>query len=111
MDSIVLGQRIRQARERKGLSQEDLAAEISKDQRAISEYEHGKRRISVVDLPQMAHVLDVSLLYFFQDELTPQDLDREIMQQFHRLPDAQAQKAALELLRVFVEAINAQATS
>ena len=47
MDATWLGFRIRQARERRGLSQEDLAAAVSKDQRAISEYEAGNRKLAV----------------------------------------------------------------
>lgn len=105
MDPRQLGQRIRAARERKGLSQEDFAAQISRDQRAVSEYEHGKRRIAVIDLPVIARVLDVPLLYFYEDVLSPHDLDTEVLQQFHRLPDTQARKAAIELLRVFSDTL------
>jgi transcriptional regulator with XRE-family HTH domain len=106
VDPTILGQRIRQARERIGLSQEEFAARISKDQRAISEYEHGKRRISVTDLPLIARVLDVPILYFFEEEITPRDLDDQILRQFRQLSNRRSQKAALELMRVFVEAIN-----
>lgn len=101
LDAKVLGQRIRQARERKKLSQEDFAAQIGRDQRAISEYEHGTRRIAVTDLPTIARVLEMPLLYFYGEELNPQDLDEELLRQFHRLPDPQAQQAAIDLLRVF----------
>ena len=54
-----LGQRIRTAREAQGLSQEEFAARISRDQRAVSEYENGKRKITVTDLPRLAEVLGV----------------------------------------------------
>lgn len=105
MDPTALGQRIRLARERKQLSQEDFAAQIGRDQRAISEYEHGTRRIAVTDLPMIARVLDMPLLYFYGEALTPHDLDQEVLRQFRRLPDAQAQQAAIELLRVFSETL------
>lgn len=110
LNQEALGQRIRQARERKGLSQEEFAARISKDQRAVSEYEHGKRRIAVTDLPTIAQVLDVPILYFFEDDLTPYDLDNEILKQFHSLPGEHAQKAAIDLMRVFSAALRQELT-
>jgi transcriptional regulator with XRE-family HTH domain len=105
LDATLLGQRIRQARERKRLSQEDFAAQIGRDQRAVSEYEHGTRRIAVIDLPTIARVLDEPLLYFYGEDLNNHDLDTEILKQFHRLPDIQAQQAAIDLLRIFSDTI------
>lgn len=104
MNPLLLGERIRIARERKGLSQEELAARIGRDQRAVSEYEHGKRRIAVVDLPTFARVLEVPLLYFFEGELQLEDLDSALLHQFRRLPTSQARASAVELLRVFSDA-------
>lgn len=101
MDPIELGSRIRQAREAKGMSQGELAILIGKDQRAISEYEHGERRVVAVDIPVLAQILDVSLTYFFEDTHQDKDLDDRILQQFHRLPDRRSQEAAIELVRVF----------
>ncbi len=101
MSPEVLGERIRQARERKGLSQEDLAALVARDQRAISEYEHGKRRISVTDLPTFARALDVPILYFFEGDLNPRDLDRTILDEFNRLRSDELRQYAIELIRVF----------
>lgn len=105
----ILGQRIRLARERLGMPQEELAAAIGKDQRAVSEYEHGKRRIAAVDLPRFAEVLQVPLLYFYEGELRPDDLDSALLYQFHRLSTAAARQKAIELLRVFTEALEEQA--
>jgi transcriptional regulator with XRE-family HTH domain len=60
-----LGQRIRQAREARGLTQEQLAERIARDQRSVSEYESGKRRIYAHDLPNIARALNVPVMYFF----------------------------------------------
>lgn len=106
MDAKLLGLRIRQARERKGLSQDEFAARISRDQRAVSEYENGKRRIAVTELPTFARVLDVPLLYFFEGEIEITDLDRLMLDTFHQLPTEKAQHSAIEIVRVFSEAIN-----
>jgi len=96
-----LGERIRQARERAGISQEDLAIAVSKDQRAISEYENGKRKLSVTDLPVFARTLKVPVAFFYEGEPVLQDLDQAILEQFRRLPTPKAKEAAIEIVRIF----------
>lgn len=96
----LFGARIRQAREMRGLSQDELAVRIHKDQRAISEYETGKRRLAAVDLPLLANVLGVSLLYFFEDDANVHDLDRSILKEFHEL-SPKAKKLLISIARVF----------
>lgn len=99
MDIRGFGQRLREARERMALSQEELAALVGKDQTAISEYENGKRKITITDLPEFAQVLNVSITYFFEGELTADDLDRALLREFHQLP-APAKLDAIEVLRL-----------
>ena len=101
MDLKLLGERIREARERAGISQEDLAAAVGRDQRAISEYENGKRKLSVTDLPMFAKTLRVPLLYFYEGEIVLQDLDQAILDHFRRLPSPEAKQAAVEIIRIF----------
>ena len=106
MDGILLGQRIRQARERLGLSQEEFAIAVSKDQRAISDYENGKRKLSATDLPTFARMLGVPLLYFYEGEMEfSGDLDRIILDEFQQLPTAEAKQYAIEFVRLFSQAI------
>jgi transcriptional regulator with XRE-family HTH domain len=105
LDSKLFGERIRVARERQRLTQEALAERSNKDQRAISEYENGKRRLSVVDLPVIAEALGVSILYFFEGETTPSDFDAGILEQFNKLPTEEAKQTAIELLRLFSDSI------
>lgn len=104
MDPKELGQRIRQARERLGLSQDDFAELIERDQRAVSEYEHGKRRISVTELPKFAEALDVPLLYFFEGQINLNDLDRELLEYFHQLPSVKSMQSAIQIVRVLIDA-------
>lgn len=105
MDAQTLGDRIRQARERLGLSQEEFAALIARDQRAVSEFEHGKRRLAATELPLIAQALEVPLLYFYEGEFSPQDLDTAILKEFHRLPTSEARQSAIDLLRIFSDAL------
>ena len=101
LDLALLGLRIREARERRGMSQEDLAAAVSKDQRAISEYEAGKRKLAVTDLPRFATVLDAPLMYFFEEDVSLQDLDAALLNHFHQLPTPEIRQAAIDILRIF----------
>jgi len=100
VDPTVLGTRIREARERLGMSQEDFAVAVAKDQRAISEYERGKRKLPVTDLPTFAEVLGVPVLYFYEGELTHHDLDLVLLDEIRRLPTPEAKQAVIQIIRV-----------
>jgi transcriptional regulator with XRE-family HTH domain len=54
-----IGVRVRQARRRRGWSQEDLAAEAGLDRSYMSGIERGVRNISVVKLRALAKALGV----------------------------------------------------
>ena len=105
VDPVLLGQRIRSARERLKMSQEELAMRVSKDQRAISEYENGKRKLAVTDLPSFARVLNVSVLFFFEGPLEGEALDETLLMEFHRLPTRRARQTAIELVRTLSDLV------
>ena len=100
MNSKTLGLRLREARERQRMSQEDLAAALSKDQKAISEYENGRRKLAVTELPTIAAVLQVPITYFFEDSASVHDLDDALLTYFHRLPTRDDQQALIEMVRI-----------
>lgn len=100
LNSKQLGLRIRQAREHLRMSQEDLAAAVSKDQKAISEYENGRRKLAVTDLPALAVVLRVPVSYFFEETPHSPDLDEAMLHYFHQLPSPADQQALIEVLRI-----------
>ncbi len=111
LDMQILGVRIRRAREERGLSQEEFAAQISRDQRAVSEYENGKRKISVTDLPLFADVLGVPLSYLYEETISPDSLDAALLKEFHRLPSSAIKQVAIEVLRLFSDGIEMNAHS
>lgn len=94
-----LGERIRLAREAQGLSQEEFAELIDRDQRSVSEYENGKRRIYAHDLPKIAQALQIPLIYLFEDVLSVNDLDVALLEEFHQLDEA-SREIALDMLRL-----------
>lgn len=82
MDLKIIGERIRLARERLGISQEELAMRIGKTQNAVSTYENGTRGIHISELPVLAEALGVPIAYFFGD-LNPVE---ELESIYGRLP-------------------------
>jgi transcriptional regulator with XRE-family HTH domain len=102
MDPKLLGQRIRQARESLGLSQEEFANRVDKDQAAISEYENGKRKVAATELSHFAAVLNLPISYFYGDEAEPDDTDRALLAEFHRLP-ADSRSGAITILRTLAD--------
>ena len=100
LDLQELGQRIRRAREDKGYSQEAFAIMIGKDQTAISEYENGKRRMFITDLPLLAEKLDVPITYFFTGQFSLNDMDQLLLDEFHRLPN-DARPYLVQMIQTF----------
>lgn len=94
----LLGRRIKDARNGKNLSQDQLGKALGKDQRAIYEYEAGTRRLPVTDLPKLASILNVNILYFFQDEVSQDDLDQTLLIAFHTLPSDSAKRKAIAIV-------------
>lgn len=65
--------RLREIRERKGFSQEELAKLINVIQSTLSRYESGKRRMTISTLDRLAGVLDCHWAEFY----TPVDIPRD----------------------------------
>lgn len=64
---ILLGERIKQLRMDKGMSQKDLAYEADLDRSYIASVENGQRNVSIVNIEKIATALGVSLRKLFQD--------------------------------------------
>lgn len=67
-----IGQRIRLARERRGLTQTELAHALGKNATTISNYENGSRTLPITELPKLAQTLHVPIGYFFTFSVTPE---------------------------------------
>lgn len=60
-DEIEIGQKIKELREERGLSQSELGKELDRTHAAISDIERGKTRLTVRDLRIIADFFSVSI--------------------------------------------------
>ena len=70
---MVLGERLRDARKAKNLSQEELAKQLFISRSALAKWETGQSMPDIRMLKQLAHVLDVSLEYLASDDVVQPD--------------------------------------
>ena len=69
MDGKILGERIVEARKARDLTQEHLAATIGIDRSALGLIEKGKRKVSAIELVDLAAALSTPLAWFVRDPL------------------------------------------
>ncbi len=100
-----IGSHIRQARERIGMSQKDLAQAVGRDQKAISEYESGSRKMYASELALFASVLNVPVRFFYEGAIDSNDLDQTLLHEFHAFPSDEHKQDAISLLRVFLKSL------
>jgi transcriptional regulator with XRE-family HTH domain len=69
----ILGQRLRDAREYLGLSQEFVAEQLGVPRASVSAMETGKRKVSSLELKQLARLYKQTVEYFLgEEEMLPQ---------------------------------------
>ncbi|RZJ69586.1 MAG: XRE family transcriptional regulator [Flavobacterium sp.] len=62
---LSVGQRIRELRNQKGISQEALANKAEIDRTYVTDVENGRRNISIQNLEKLIIALEISLKDFF----------------------------------------------
>lgn len=62
-----LGQRVREARERRGLNQTELGEFVQLDRTAVNKIENGTRRVSALELASIAGALRTRMVSFFEE--------------------------------------------
>lgn len=60
INDIIIGKRIRELREKKGISQEELGKVLERTHAAVSDIERGKTKLTVTDLLVIANYFGVS---------------------------------------------------
>jgi transcriptional regulator with XRE-family HTH domain len=105
LDHNIIGQRIRNAREQANLQQIELAEQLSVNQRAVSDMENGRRKVSALELATISSITNIPVLYFFEGEKTLTSFDYLALNQLNRLESDIDRNNAVELLRFFCDAL------
>lgn len=63
---IWVGRRVKELRNKLGISQEELADLVGLDRTYITSVERGRRNISIVNIEKLAKALNVTLSEFFE---------------------------------------------
>src|SRR5215510_10643908 len=103
-----LGERVREARARRGMTRKILARDSSVSERYLAQLESGRGNVSVLLLRQIAHALNLPL-----DELVRADDGQSveltlILQLLKRLPAARLAKVRTQLVREYGSAYGAR---
>lgn len=69
VDETTLGARVREARERANLKQGELAQLVSLDRTAVNKIECGVRKVTALELSDIAAALDVDMSSFFSEPI------------------------------------------
>jgi transcriptional regulator with XRE-family HTH domain len=93
-------ERIREARQSKGITQQNLAEILGKTSAAISDMERGKVQISASELAIIANTLDTPIEYFYGLNYSGQDI-QEIMRYMQKETPEQA-KQSMDSIRMLV---------
>lgn len=86
MDLTLLGNRIRVAREKKGITQEELADRINISPSHISVIERGVKTARIDTVVRIANELDVSADYLLQD-LVKRSRESQLLSSIMDLPE------------------------
>lgn len=95
LTSIMIGNKISEARKEKNLSQARLAQQLSVSSQAVGKWERGESMPDIITLNRLAEILDVDLNYFsesFQSEITEKTSADSLVKQSDELPSGKQQK-------------------
>jgi len=74
-----LAERLRSARESAGISQDAVAQTLGVPRAAISQIEHGNRRVEAIELARLAKLYGKSLSYFADDGTSQEAKEFELL--------------------------------
>lgn len=98
---LFLGRRVRELRNRQGMTRKIAAQEADISERHLAQLEAGEGNVSIVLLRRIAAALQVSLLELFAPEVQAPDEKRMIQQFLERLPNHRVGDVVFRLMREF----------
>ncbi len=97
-----LGQRIKECRLRKGMTQENMAEDLLTKKSTISAYENDKIDIKISVLKEIATVLDTSVFYLVGEQ---EDISNDVMQMamiLQQFEDKKLRKVAIDQIKLLL---------
>jgi XRE family aerobic/anaerobic benzoate catabolism transcriptional regulator len=105
---LFLGKRVRNARNRRGMTRKMVAREADVSERHLAQLEAGEGNVSIVLLRRIAAALNVTLAELFAPEVE-EPVEKQLIQRFlERLPTHRLEEAVFRLRRDFGEEENAR---
>src|ERR1700732_4750684 len=100
---LFLGARVREIRNRRGMSRKMVAHESDVSERHLAQLETGEGNVSIVLLRRIAMALNVSLVELFAPEAEAEDpVEKRVIQRFlERLPAHRLEEVVQRLTRDF----------
>lgn len=100
---VFLGKRVRQVRNRRGMTRKMVAREADVSERHLAQLEAGEGNVSIVLLRRIAMALNVSLVELFAPEAEAEDpVEKRLIQRFlERLPAHRLEEVVQRLTRDF----------
>ena len=98
---MTIGQRIRECRKNKGMTQEALAERLLTKKSTVSAYENDKIDIKISILKQIAKELDTTVFYLAGEQ--DEDISNEVMQMamvLQQIQSKELRKVAIEQAKV-----------
>lgn len=104
MDKLTMGDRIKEIRKQRGLTQEQLAEALDISVEYVSQIERGMKIPSMQIFIKLVEVLDVSADYLLRDIVSTRSLygDKQIASKFERLTPKQ-RVALTALIDTYIE--------
>lgn len=109
-----IGKKIYQCRVAMGLTRQELANKIGVTHQQLQKYEQGANRVAVSRLVDIAAALNVSVIYFFEDDLNDIDFEKtkqqrlciEVMKNFLNIKRIDQQEAIRQIVKVLAKPVN-----
>lgn len=98
---MTIGQRIRECRKNKGMTQDELAERLLTKKSTVSAYENDKIDIKISILKQIAKELDATVFYLAGEQ--DEDISNEVMQMamvLQQIQSKELRKVAIEQAKV-----------
>ena len=92
-----IGQRLRQAREARGMTQEDVAQYLELSRPTIAQIELGNRAVTGLELSRLAHFFGCDMRQFVADE--PVEESNALVALFRAHPEISGQRAVADAVR------------